>query len=156
MRKVFGVQINLKCKPNLNQIYVKELIIYSNRFSKIDKNFELILDFSKPGTKLFVEEAKEYKLPKIKKLRLDWLDKLRSIEIIDVNMFLKHASPPSLSSLYMYGGEFMLLDSFKEGLETVLQGVTDQVYLFHFLLRESGLRTIIEYSSNAEELVLRG
>lgn len=48
------------------------------------------------------------------------------------------------------------MDTFKEGLENVLPAVTEQVYLFHFLLRESGIRTIIENSTNATQLVLRG
>lgn len=56
----------------------------------------------------------------------------------------------------MYGGEFTKIDLFKEGLESVLKAVTGQIYIFRFSIREGGLRTIIENSFNAKELIIRG
>lgn len=123
---------------------------------KIDKNFDLVIDWNKAGATDFLEEAKELKFPKIRKVHIDWMDKLSNSGIIDWNLFLKHAAPPSTDALYLYGGDFMLIDSFKEGLESVLKTAIEQIYIFHFSFRESGLRTVLENCTQAKELVLRG
>lgn len=84
------------------------------------------------------------------------MNKLNNTGVVDLNLFMKHASPNHLQSLYMYGGSHMLIDSFKEGLEVLLKVVENQVYLFHFTIREAGLKAILENTTSSEELVLRG
>jgi hypothetical protein len=109
----------------------------------IDSNFELVIDCTRPSTSLFLETIEEYKFPEIKRLHIDFMDKLSDRGINSCNSFLKHASPTKLEALYMYGGEFLKLDLFKEGLESALKAVTGQIYIFRFMIRELIIRGCI-------------
>lgn len=84
------------------------------------------------------------------------MDMLSNSGIIDLNLFMKHAVPATIDSLYLYGGEHMLIDTFKEGLENILHTAQEQIYIFRFMFRESGLRTVLENSTKTKELILRG
>lgn len=104
----------------------------------------------------FIAEAKDLKFPDIRKIRLEYIDQLDHQGTIDLNLFMKSAAPKSLQVLYLHGGEFPLIDTYKEGLDSILKAASLQIYIFKFTLKESGIRTIIENSFNTKEIIIRG
>ena len=122
----------------------------------LDEDSELALDCSDKSIIQFISESKDIAFPDIRKLRIENMDQLDHQGTIDMNLFMKSAAPKYLQVLYLHGGEFPLMDTYKEGLGFLLQSVHLQIYIFKFSLKESGVRTIFENWINAQDVVLRG
>ena len=95
----------------------------------------------------------DYKFDKLKKLAIEGIEELNDQNLKECNRFMKYCFPNSLKVFYMQS-DMTPIKNLKSGLEVLLRSVHHQVYLMCFSFDQDTLKSVIESSRSAKEVVL--
>lgn len=102
----------------------------------------------------FIEDTKNFKFPKIKKLKFQRIDCLTGFEMLEAtNKFMANAIEYPLKYLKLSCWEHQFdLNKFIDGLSQILQLVQKQIYISNWVLDEDVFETILEVSNGSNQL----
>lgn len=123
---------------------------------KIDNRLSIVLDWenNKQGVLGFMEELHNLTLPKLRKLSIQGMDKLKKSDLKDFEDVMENSTFPEIDILYLHGGGELNMDRFEGWVPTLLKNTNTQIYIDSFLLDQEDIERIFEHSLKTKSLCL--